>query len=102
MVAATDSRRMGALADQIYRFSPVRAQPEHMGRFHGTNERISIDNYGLMLSITDCYRAERSRHSQADRGVVSGASRECRVVLRLTRLTKKWEFYLRPRCLSSR
>lgn len=44
MVGATDSRHFQAISDHIYRFSPVRAKPEDLPRFHGTNERISTDN----------------------------------------------------------
>jgi carboxypeptidase PM20D1 len=44
MVAATDSRHFTALSDHIYRFSPVRAKPEDLSRFHGTNERIAVTN----------------------------------------------------------
>jgi carboxypeptidase PM20D1 len=45
MIAATDSRYFDAVADNVFKFSPVRAKPEDLKRFHGTNERISIDNY---------------------------------------------------------
>jgi len=45
MIAATDSRHMVAVSDNIYRFSPVRARSEDLSRFHGTNERISIANF---------------------------------------------------------
>lgn len=44
MVAATDSRHFTALSDHVYRFSPVRARPEDLSRFHGTNERIATAN----------------------------------------------------------
>ena len=44
MVAATDSRHFTAISDHIYRFSPVRAGPEDLSRFHGTNERIATAN----------------------------------------------------------
>jgi carboxypeptidase PM20D1 len=44
MIAATDSRHLEAVADNVYRFSPVRAAPEDLKRFHGTNERISTAN----------------------------------------------------------
>ena len=44
MVAATDSRHFESVADNVYRFSPVRARPEDLARFHGTNERISTAN----------------------------------------------------------
>ncbi len=45
MIAATDSRHYTELSGQIYRFSPVRARPEDLTRFHGTDERISVANY---------------------------------------------------------
>jgi carboxypeptidase PM20D1 len=49
MVAATDSRHFSAVADNIFRFSPVRATSDDLKRFHGTNERLSIKNYGDMI-----------------------------------------------------
>jgi carboxypeptidase PM20D1 len=51
MIAATDSRHMAAIADNIYRFSPVRAKSEDLPRFHGTNERISISNYAELIQF---------------------------------------------------
>ncbi|MBE7941073.1 MULTISPECIES: M20 family peptidase [Ramlibacter] len=44
MVGATDSRHLADISDHIYRFSPVRAKPEDLARFHGTNERIAVQN----------------------------------------------------------
>lgn len=44
MIGATDSRHFTAISDHIYRFSPVRARPEDLSRFHGTNERVSTAN----------------------------------------------------------
>src|SRR5258706_12881952 len=38
MIAATDSRHMAAVADEIYRFSPVRAGSTDLPRFHDTDE----------------------------------------------------------------
>lgn len=49
MIAATDSRHFTAVSDHIYRFSPVRAKPEDLSRFHGTNERISVANLGELV-----------------------------------------------------
>lgn len=49
MVAATDSRHYEAVADSIFRFSPVRANADDLKRFHGTNERLSIENYTDMI-----------------------------------------------------
>ena len=44
MIGATDSRHFAPISEHIYRFSPVRAKPEDLQRFHGTNERISTAN----------------------------------------------------------
>jgi len=49
MVATTDSRHYSGIADNVFRFSPVRANAEDLKRFHGTNERLSIENYGDMI-----------------------------------------------------
>ena len=49
MVAATDSRHYAEIADNIFRFSPVRANSDDLKRFHGTNERLSIDGYADMI-----------------------------------------------------
>ncbi|MEO7547117.1 MAG: peptidase dimerization domain-containing protein, partial [Ramlibacter sp.] len=49
MIAATDSRQFTALSDHIYRFSPVRAKPQDLSRFHGTNERIATANLAELV-----------------------------------------------------
>jgi carboxypeptidase PM20D1 len=49
MVAATDSRHFTDISRHIYRFSPVRAKPEDLSRFHGTNERISLANHAELI-----------------------------------------------------
>jgi carboxypeptidase PM20D1 len=51
MIGATDSRHFDALADNVYKFSPVRAKPEDLKRFHGTNERISSANYVELIQF---------------------------------------------------
>ncbi|MBO9515737.1 MAG: M20 family peptidase [Variovorax sp.] len=51
MVAATDSRHFSLISDAVYRFSPFRAKSEDLARFHGTNERVAISNYGEMISF---------------------------------------------------
>ena len=38
-------------ATHVYKFSPVRAKPEDLPRFHGTNERISTANYAEMIQF---------------------------------------------------
>jgi carboxypeptidase PM20D1 len=49
MVAGTDSRHYAGIADNIFRFSPVRANADDLKRFHGTNERLSIEGYADMI-----------------------------------------------------
>lgn len=44
MIGATDSIHFGDISDHIFKFSPVRAKPEDLPRFHGTNERIATRN----------------------------------------------------------
>ena len=51
MLGATDSRYMAALSKRIFRFSPVVAKPEDLARFHGTNERISVENLAAMVAF---------------------------------------------------
>lgn len=51
MLGGTDSRHMAGVAEQTFRFSPVRAAPQDLARFHGTNERISIANLREMVAF---------------------------------------------------
>ena len=51
MIGATDSRHLLAVADHVYRFSPVRARAEDLPRFHGTNERIATSNLGELVAF---------------------------------------------------
>nr|WP_316627662.1 M20 family peptidase [uncultured Brevundimonas sp.] len=44
MIAASDSRYMTGVADSIFRFAPNRFAMTDLGRVHGVNERISLDN----------------------------------------------------------
>ncbi|KAJ7331721.1 hypothetical protein JRQ81_013901 [Phrynocephalus forsythii] len=44
-VGNTDSRHYGSLTNAIYRFNPVIFGPSDLPRFHGVNERISIEGY---------------------------------------------------------
>jgi carboxypeptidase PM20D1 len=66
MVAATDSRHMQPIADQVYRFSPVRAREEDLARFHGTNERVSLSNYAEMIAFYHRLITVASQSAQAD------------------------------------
>jgi carboxypeptidase PM20D1 len=44
-VAATDTRDYERLSDNIYRFVPGRVKAGDLKSIHGTNERISVENY---------------------------------------------------------
>ncbi len=43
VLAATDSRHFQDLAEQTYRFMPIRFKSQDLARLHGTDERISGD-----------------------------------------------------------
>jgi len=45
LVGRTDSRHFEQIADRIYKFSPIVVAPEDLKRFHGVDERISVDDY---------------------------------------------------------
>lgn len=45
VIGGTDSRHMASISAHVFKFSPVVAKPEDLPRFHGTNERIGVDNY---------------------------------------------------------
>ncbi len=50
-IAASDSRHLVTVSDAIYRFTPVRMRPEDLGRVHGTNERVRVEDLGWALAI---------------------------------------------------
>jgi carboxypeptidase PM20D1 len=45
VIAATDSRHYTKLTNNVYRFAPLWVRSEDRARFHGTNERISVENF---------------------------------------------------------
>jgi carboxypeptidase PM20D1 len=45
LVATTDSRHYAKLTRNIFRFLPITLGPDDARRFHGINERISLDDY---------------------------------------------------------
>ena len=45
MLGGTDSRHFERIADDVYRFLPVRIRNEDLPRFHGVDERISVEGY---------------------------------------------------------
>ena len=51
VLAATDSRHYGRVSDAAFRFLPVRLTPADVTRIHGTDERISVRNYGELIAF---------------------------------------------------
>ena len=51
MVGNTDTIHYIELTDNIYRFSPAFMLPEDIDRFHGINERISVQNFNQVNKI---------------------------------------------------
>jgi len=51
MIGATDSRRFTSLSDQVLRFQPVLLEASDFERFHGKDERVSIDNLERAVRI---------------------------------------------------
>ena len=48
-IAGSDSIHFVDISEHVFRFSPIRARPEDLSRFHGTNERISLDNLADLI-----------------------------------------------------
>ena len=48
VLGATDGRYATAITDSVYRFMPAVMSPEDLTGFHGSNERISVENMGRM------------------------------------------------------
>jgi carboxypeptidase PM20D1 len=46
---ATDARHYAPLAENVYRFLPLAMASDDLARFHGLNERISLDDYGRVI-----------------------------------------------------
>lgn len=49
LVGSTDSPHYLDLTDNSFRFLPLRMTSDDVPRFHGTNERIAIDNYADII-----------------------------------------------------
>ena len=50
-LGATDSKHYAALTPNVYRFAPMVLESEDVGRIHGTNERIGVENYTRMIQF---------------------------------------------------
>ncbi len=51
MLGATDARHYESLTRNVYRFLPLRQKSEDIARFHGTNERVSVENYARLVEF---------------------------------------------------
>jgi carboxypeptidase PM20D1 len=49
VTGGTDARKYYAVSDNVYRFTPVQIDTKERNTMHGTNESISIENYGKMI-----------------------------------------------------
>lgn len=58
VLAGTDSRHYGEVSDAAFRFVPVRMTPADVPRVHGTDERISVANYGELISFYQALLSE--------------------------------------------
>lgn len=50
-LGATDSRHYIPVADNVYRFVPIWFTRNDVGRVHGTNERLSVDNLEKIIKF---------------------------------------------------
>ncbi|MEO1321457.1 MAG: M20 family peptidase [Pseudomonadota bacterium] len=48
VLGATDGRYATAITDSVYRFMPAVMSPEDLTGFHGTNERLTVQNMGRL------------------------------------------------------
>lgn len=62
-VAGTDSKHLVGIADNTFRFSPMRLVAEDLGRIHGTDERMDIEGLVRMVQF---YEGVLTRTGRAD------------------------------------
>ena len=58
VLGATDTRHFIAISDNLFRFLPTRLSRDDLKRYHGINERISVDNYGEFVRFYMRYLRE--------------------------------------------
>ena len=51
VMAGTDARKYESVCGDIYRFTPYRIHNDELGKIHGTNENITIDNIGRCIAF---------------------------------------------------
>ena len=60
LVAGTDSRHYAPLTKNIYRFLPITLRPDDARRYHGIDERVSLEDYARCVR----FYAQLIRNSQ--------------------------------------
>lgn len=68
LVATTDSRHYAGLSPNIYRFLPIRLKPDDAQRYHGVDERISVEDYERCIK----FYAQLIKNSQSLDGPIGG------------------------------
>ncbi|MGH8677735.1 MAG: M20 family peptidase [Burkholderiales bacterium] len=58
VLGATDSRHFVPIADNVFRFKPVRLRREDLKRYHGVNERVAVENYAEFVRFYMNYLRE--------------------------------------------
>ena len=66
VLGGTDSRYFTGIAENVYRFVPIRVGPGDLGRIHGTNERVAVRN---VIEVVEFY-ARLIRNWSGDPGAV--------------------------------
>lgn len=51
LMGGTDARHYAQVSEALFRFTPMHAVQADLSRFHGSNERISLDNYVGMIQF---------------------------------------------------
>ena len=49
VLGGTDARFASKISDNVYRFQPSYVSMAEVSGFHGTNERLSVENVGRMV-----------------------------------------------------
>jgi carboxypeptidase PM20D1 len=68
VIPATDARHYGALTDRVYRLLPIAVTSEDVARFHGIDERISIEGYADVIGFYAELMRRAATHSEQKRG----------------------------------
>ncbi len=51
VLGGTDSKHYGRIADDSYRFTPFRLGEDDLGRVHGTDERLAVEDYPNIIGF---------------------------------------------------